>query len=234
MAGRHRAPTPSRAKPVAIGVIAVALIGATFWLVGSLRAGADDPAITAATFHGPSIAPSPITTTTTPTTTSTSPSPTRTTSTTTRRTSPSSTSKRETTRRKPPPTTSHTHPPTPPPTSCSTTLDGSQPHVAQVGNNLLSRFDVSSVIGRAERSGTSDHPEGLALDFMVSTSTGDSLAAYVLDNQSRFGVKYVIWRQRYNDGGGWSYMSDRGSTTANHYDHVHVSFHPGVDVDVTC
>jgi hypothetical protein len=22
---------------------------------------------------------------------------------------------------------------------------------------------------------------------------------------------------------GWRYMSDRGSTTANHYDHVHVS-----------
>lgn len=90
------------------------------------------------------------------------------------------------------------------------------------------------MIGRAARSSSSDHPDGLAIDFMVSTSTGDALAAYVLENQSRFGVKYVIWRQRYNDGGGWSYMEDRGSSTANHYDHVHVSFRPGVDVDVTC
>ncbi len=35
---------------------------------------------------------------------------------------------------------------------------------------------------------------------------------------------YVIWRQRYNDGSGWDPMEDRGSITANHYDHVHVSF----------
>lgn len=106
--------------------------------------------------------------------------------------------------------------------------------MAQVGNHLLGRFDVSSVIGNAARSGASDHPAGLALDFMVSTPTGDALASYVLNNQARFGVKYVIWRQRYNDGGGWSMMSDRGSATANHYDHVHVSFHSGVQVDVSC
>ncbi|MPY78769.1 MAG: hypothetical protein GEV04_09755 [Actinophytocola sp.] len=106
--------------------------------------------------------------------------------------------------------------------------------MAQVGNHLLGRFDVSSVIGRAARSGTSDHPAGLAIDFMVSTPTGDALADYVLDNQARFGVRYVIWQQRYNDGDGWSFMADRGSTTANHYDHVHVSFHSGMDVDVAC
>lgn len=106
--------------------------------------------------------------------------------------------------------------------------------MAQVGNHLLGKFDVSSVIGSAARSGSSDHPEGLAIDFMVSTPTGDALASYVLNNQARFGVKYVIWRQRYNDGGGWSMMSDRGSATANHYDHVHVSFHAGVNVDVSC
>ncbi|MFC6870275.1 hypothetical protein [Haloechinothrix salitolerans] len=215
-------------KPLVIGTIATALLGATFWLVSSLGTGAEDPAITAATFHGPSIAlPTPTTTT------STTPS-TRATTTTKRRTSPSSTPMPQA---QPKPTPTRTHPPTTrpkPSTSCSATLDGTQRHVARVGHHLLGRFDVDSVIGRAERSGTSDHPDGLALDFMVSTSTGDALADYVIDNQARFGVTYVIWRQRYNDGGGWSYMTDRGNTTANHYDHVHVSFRPGVDVDVTC
>ncbi|WP_425295888.1 hypothetical protein [Nocardia abscessus] len=47
-------------------------------------------------------------------------------------------------------------------------------------------------------------------------------------------MTYVIWRQRYNDGNGWSYLEDRGSPTANHYDHVHVSFEKSAVVDVTC
>jgi hypothetical protein len=113
-------------------------------------------------------------------------------------------------------------------------LEGVEPHVAQVGNHLLTRFDVDSVGGRADRAGDSDHPKGLALDFMVDAETGDALADYVLANQGQFGVTYVIWKQRYNDGSGWSTMEDRGSPTANHYDHVHVSFQPGADVSVTC
>ena len=34
----------------------------------------------------------------------------------------------------------------------------------------------------------------------------------------------MIWRQRINFGSGWQLMEDRGGVTANHYDHVHVSF----------
>jgi hypothetical protein len=123
---------------------------------------------------------------------------------------------------------------TPPAQDCSTDLDGTQPHVAQVGNHVLTKFDVDSVGGRAGRGGASDHPSGLAIDFMVDTETGNALADYVLQNQSDFNVTYVIWRQRYNDGSGWSTMEDRGDPTANHYDHVHVSFAGGGDVDVTC
>ena len=37
-------------------------------------------------------------------------------------------------------------------------------------------------------------------------------------------MKYVIWRQRYwEPGGSWEPMEDRGSPTANHMDHVHVT-----------
>ena len=116
---------------------------------------------------------------------------------------------------------------------CPTVLASTQPPVAQVGNHIKEKFGVSDIGGRAARANASDHPSGLALDFMVDPATGDKLADYVLDNQEDFGVTYVIWQQRYNDGSGWSMMEDRGSPTANHMDHVHVSF-SGEDIDVTC
>jgi hypothetical protein len=62
---------------------------------------------------------------------------------------------------------------------------------------------------------------------MVDRSTGDQLAQCALDNQEAMGVKYVIWEQRINHGNGWTSMEDRGGATANHFDHVHVSFEAG-------
>ncbi|WP_327117645.1 hypothetical protein [Nocardia sp. NBC_01730] len=125
-------------------------------------------------------------------------------------------------------------PPPPPSVPCSTELVGAQPHVAQVGNLLKKTFGVTDIGGAVGR-GDGDHGAGLALDFMTPDSArGDAIADFVLANQQRFGVTYVIWQQRYNDGGGWSYMEDRGSPTANHYDHVHVSFDKAADVNITC
>ncbi|WP_181719647.1 hypothetical protein [Nocardia gipuzkoensis] len=127
------------------------------------------------------------------------------------------------------------HPPPPPPfVPCSTELAGTRPHVAQVGNLLKKTFGVTDIGGAIGR-GDGDHGAGLALDLMTSDSArGDAIADFVLANKQRFGVTYVIWRQRYNDGNGWSYLEDRGSPTANHYDHVHVSFERSAVVDVTC
>lgn len=79
--------------------------------------------------------------------------------------------------------------------------------------------------GLGSRSSTSDHPSGHALDFSVNRVTGDQIAAYALENHELLSVKYVIWRQRIAyPGGGWKPMEDRGSATANHFDHVHISF----------
>ncbi|MGW4326444.1 hypothetical protein ACWEKR_11200 [Nocardia sp. NPDC004573] len=125
-------------------------------------------------------------------------------------------------------------PPPPPPVPCSTDLAGTRPHVAQVGNLLKKTFaltDIGGAIGRSD----GDHGAGLALDLMTPDSArGDAIADFVLANQQRFGVTYVIWRQRYNDGHGWSYLEDRGSPTANHYDHVHVSFDKAAVGEVSC
>jgi hypothetical protein len=79
------------------------------------------------------------------------------------------------------------------------------------------------------------HPSAArAIDTLVSdvygsvptddNQLGDALAEFALAHQAEYGIWYVIFRQRYNDGSGWDPMEDRGSITQNHYDHVHVSF----------
>ena len=84
------------------------------------------------------------------------------------------------------------------------------------------------MLGVAGRSNASDHPKGRALDFLLALGvTGDQLAACALRNREALGVSYVIGRQRIDTGSGFRAMPDRGSPTANHFDHVHVSFEPG-------
>ncbi|MEW2354731.1 hypothetical protein [Spirillospora sp. NPDC029432] len=103
-------------------------------------------------------------------------------------------------------------------------------------NAVDSKFGPFPAIGCARPGDPQDHGSGRACDFMESTggqmpsasarAHGDAVAQYVIDNASRFGIKYVIWRQRIYDmrgSGGWRQMEDRGSVTQNHYDHVHVS-----------
>jgi hypothetical protein len=75
--------------------------------------------------------------------------------------------------------------------------------------------------------GYGDHGAGLALDIMCTGSLGDAIAAWVRAHAGELGVSEVIWSQQIwtveRSSEGWRYMSDRGSTTANHYDHVHVT-----------
>jgi len=81
---------------------------------------------------------------------------------------------------------------------------------------------------RASAADPGGHPSGLALDYMVLTDAGlgDAIVAYHVAHWDELGVEYIIWQQRMlsSPGGSWSYMEDRGSTTANHYDHVHVNY----------
>ncbi|QJY46798.1 hypothetical protein [Pseudonocardia broussonetiae] len=88
-------------------------------------------------------------------------------------------------------------------------------------------YDQPALIGVAGRARVSDHPRGLAIDFMTDRERGDRIADCALANQDELGISYVIWRQRVNYGDGWEPMSDRGGATENHYDHVHVSFERG-------
>jgi len=81
---------------------------------------------------------------------------------------------------------------------------------------------------RASAADPGGHPSGLALDYMVlsDAALGDAIAQYHIAHWDELGVEYVIWQQRMlsSPGGSWSPMADRGSATANHYDHVHVNY----------
>lgn len=146
----------------------------------------------------------------------------------------------ETTAPSPPAAEPPPPPPPPPPlrSSCSTELQGTRPHVAQVGHFLAAKFGhpLAAIGGfRASARDPDGHPAGRALDFgpPITRDRGDAIAAYAVENRAELGVEYVIWRQRINNGDGWEPMGDRGDDTQNHFDHVHINFeatNPGLDL----
>jgi hypothetical protein len=96
----------------------------------------------------------------------------------------------------------------------------------------------SSGISRGCKSGgRSEHKEGRALDWHMSAKKAKDrkqvarAVKWITANHGevarRLGLMYVIWNQRiwstYYPELGWRKMADRGSVTANHKDHVHIS-----------
>jgi len=73
-----------------------------------------------------------------------------------------------------------------------------------------------------------EHSSGKALDIMTSdVARGNAIAAFLQAHASELDLYDIIWRQHIwtpeRAGEGWRSMPDRGSETANHYDHVHAS-----------
>ncbi|REE96935.1 coiled-coil domain-containing protein [Thermomonospora umbrina] len=103
-------------------------------------------------------------------------------------------------------------------------------------DEIEEEFGPFLVIGCTRPGDPLDHGQGKACDFMESSggsmpsssrlAHGDAVSAYAIKHASRLGIKYIIWKQRIYDvrsSGGWKGMSDRGSITQNHFDHVHIS-----------
>lgn len=86
-------------------------------------------------------------------------------------------------------------------------------------------FPGMTSIGGVRADSMPDHPSGRALDFMTSDrGYGDAIANMLISRAGELDIEYIIWRQRvWLPSSGWKSMSDRGSATANHYDHVHVT-----------
>ena len=73
-----------------------------------------------------------------------------------------------------------------------------------------------------------EHADGRAVDFMVSDSgLGSAIADWARANAGALHIREIIWSQHIwtpeRSSEGWRAMEDRGSATANHYDHVHIS-----------
>jgi len=110
------------------------------------------------------------------------------------------------------------------------------PRMAAVRDAVDRRFGPFVAIG-CWRPGSDDHSQGRACDFMLSTggvlpitqkvALGYEVASWAQANASRLGIEYIIYRQKIWDirmaSSGWVPMEDRGSITANHFDHVHIS-----------
>lgn len=102
---------------------------------------------------------------------------------------------------------------------------GLMPDTIRVHRSVCAKFpDVSSYGGVG---GGGEHASGRALDIMIGGANGDQIAEYARAHASELGVSEVIWQQRIwtvqRSSEGWRPMSDRGSPTANHMDHVHVT-----------
>ncbi|MEV5003625.1 mucin-2 protein [Nocardioides sp. LML1-1-1.1] len=102
---------------------------------------------------------------------------------------------------------------------------GVSPNIKKVHQAVCANFPEVSTYGTFR--GDGEHSQGLAVDIMTSGARGWEIAEFVRANYAALGVNYVIYSQKIwsvdRSGEGWRGMSDRGSTTANHYDHVHVT-----------
>lgn len=102
---------------------------------------------------------------------------------------------------------------------------GVSPNVAAVHQAVCASFPEITTYGTFRDDG--EHAQGLAIDIMVSGARGQEVADFVRANFSELGVSYVIYAQQIwsvdRASEGWRFMEDRGSVTANHYDHVHVT-----------
>ena len=116
-------------------------------------------------------------------------------------------------------------------------MNGLTPHTKKMKVALAKKFGITSfsLFRAGDDDGTGHgHNSGMAVDFMVpvNSAQGDQLAEYLTKHMDELGVYYIIWKQRfympqfniYGPANTWNLMPNRGGVTANHYDHVHVSF----------
>ena len=98
----------------------------------------------------------------------------------------------------------------------------------KVHRALCAKVPQFTSFGGVRQGDGGEHGSGRAVDAMISNSTvGWEAARWVRANAKRLGVSQVIYSQKIwtvqRGSEGWRSMSDRGSATANHYDHVHVT-----------
>lgn len=111
-------------------------------------------------------------------------------------------------------------------------LEGLKPNAKAIVADVRVRFPLIKTIYGVRQDTLPDHPSGRAVDLMIpsyksNAAYGTQIAEYYKANASQFGIEYIIWNQRIwsvaRSKEGWRYMANRGSDTANHLDHVHIT-----------
>jgi uncharacterized protein YgiM (DUF1202 family) len=118
---------------------------------------------------------------------------------------------------------------------------GLKPNAIKVHRAMRARFPQITVYGGVRPSVIPDHEQGRALDCMIPNyqsasgkALGNEAAAWTKANARSLGINYVIWNQHIwnitRDSEGWRFMADRGSDSANHRNHIHITvFAEGLD-----
>lgn len=101
---------------------------------------------------------------------------------------------------------------------------GLGPNAQRVYSAVRTQFPDMTNIGGFRAGDPGDHGSGNAVDIMVTGARGNQVNSWLQQNAGSLNIKYIIWQQRiWFPNGSSKMMSDRGSATQNHYDHVHVS-----------
>ena len=108
----------------------------------------------------------------------------------------------------------------------SATESGLTPSAVTLFRSVCNAFPALGTYGGYAARG--EHSSGKAVDFMVSDpSLGQAVADWARAHAGELNLYDVIWQQHIwtpvRAAEGWRAMPDRGSPTANHYDHVHIS-----------
>jgi len=109
----------------------------------------------------------------------------------------------------------------------SGTEAGLTPAAVTLFRSVCNAFPALTTYGGYDAHG--EHSSGRAIDFMVGgdASLGQAVADWARAHAAQLNLYDVIWAQHIwtpvRASEGWRAMPDRGSATANHYDHVHIS-----------
>jgi len=99
------------------------------------------------------------------------------------------------------------------------------PNIQAIHQAVCANFPEITTYGTLR--GDGEHAQGIAMDIMVAGDRAWQVAEFLREYSTTFGVSYVIHARRIwsvqRASEGWRAMEDRGSVTANHYDHVHVT-----------
>ncbi|MDO5083664.1 MAG: SH3 domain-containing protein [Arachnia propionica] len=114
----------------------------------------------------------------------------------------------------------------------SSGLDQTNANIKKIVRHVWANIPEIKTMYGWRRDVTPDHPAGRAVDIMIPNyrsnhALGQRIAEFFKANHKEFRVHYIIWNQQIwnisRDKEGWRNMASRGSDTANHKDHVHIT-----------